>query len=426
MMKTLLFMVLTLTPSIACGAEPFARTSIEDGGKVVPGQQVRVDVDVFVPDFFTSPPQFPLFDLPNALVTLPEERSENIVQTVDGIQYSGIRKAYAIVPQVSGTFTLPEVDIDLGYSVDGKPTKALVKMPSVSFTVAGSTSANQQPIAFAARNLTIEQSFDQNGRSLKVGDALVRTITIIAEDTQAMLIPPVAVGNTAGLRQYAKPPKIEDGISVGRETASRRIETYVYAADKDGSFVIPAASFTWYDVASGETKSASLPSIPVTVSAGLSETAIKPVLDQVQSASPHVYRQKIALAILVLLAVAAVAWTGPRLLPILARKLREIRQRYRASHSYRLKSLRHVIRSGDDMEIYSGLRTWSQSLGYRTMEDWVCDGPADLKIQVDSLSRKLFRSGSSDNIDRKKLIADIGFHRLKSRQRATPLPPLNP
>lgn len=425
MMKLLVAILLLLVPSLACPAEPLARASVEDNGKIVPGQQVRVDVDVLTPDFFTSPPQFPLFDIPDALVTLPEERSQNLTETIDGTQYSGIRKAYLVVPQMSGTFVVPETRIEFGYSVDGKPAKGTVEMPSVSFTVAAPASNGQQPIIFAASNLSIEQSLDPAKPPIKAGDALVRTITVTAEDTQAMMFPPVDVGTVAGLRQYPKPPKIEDGIEAGRNTASRRTETYVYTADKDGSFVLPAISYRWFDVASHEAKTALLPAVTVTVSATASETAIKPVLDEKPQQSPHIARQKIALAIVLALAAAALAWSARRLAPTLARYAQEARLRHRASYGYRLKSLKATIRSGSDRHIYAGLHDWSRSLGYRTLDDWVRGGPDELKQQVNQLSRRLFQE-SGDGVDRQKLAAHVDFQLKHDAGRVSTLPPLNP
>jgi hypothetical protein len=91
MMKWLPLLASLLTsPSYAAG--PFARASIEATEGIVPGQQIRLIVEVFAPDFFTAPPEFPLFDIPNALVTFSADRAQNMVQTIDGQQYSGIRK----------------------------------------------------------------------------------------------------------------------------------------------------------------------------------------------------------------------------------------------------------------------------------------------------------------------------------------------
>ncbi len=425
MMKTLLAIALLLTPSFALGAEPFARATVEAGSDIVPGQQVRVDVDIYVPDFFTSPPQFPLFDLPNALVTLPEKRSENLTQTIDGVQYAGIRKTYAVVPQVSGTFTLPQFGVEFGYSSEGKLTKATVNIPSVSFTVGGSAGQGQQ-VTFAASDLTVEQAFDRDARSMKVGDALTRTITITAQNTQAIMIPPLDPGIVSGLRRYENAPAIQDGIDVGRDTASSRTETYVYTADKEGSFVIPAVSYTWFDISSHDSKSASLPAMTVNVSAAhTTSTAIEPVLEDAPRPLPHVSRQRIATAILSLLALAALVWIGGRLLPALESRFRLAKERYHASHGSRLKAVRRTIATGSEMEIYAQLVDWSRKLGHRTLDDWLRDAPDELRSQIDILSRTLF-SSAGGTIDRTKLATTIDFRKADAPVMETGLPPLNP
>ncbi|MFW8585912.1 hypothetical protein ACOJBM_16780 [Rhizobium beringeri] len=257
---------------LACGpgfaAEPFARASIEGAEGIVPGQQVHVVVDVFAPEFFTSPPQFPLFDVPDALVTLSTDRAQNLMQTIEGTQYAGIRKSYAVVPEKAGSFQLPVVEIDLGYSSNGNSTKAIVKIALPSFEVGASS--HQPAMPFAARGLTMTESFDRDPASLKAGDALVRTIVIFAEDTQAMLIPPITLGDAAGLARYVKPPLLADGVKqrgIGRtvETGSTRTETVVYTTSSEGSFSLPSISYSWFDVDGHANTSATLPAVALVV-----------------------------------------------------------------------------------------------------------------------------------------------------------------
>ena len=88
--------------------------------------------------FLTSPPQFPLFDVPDAIVTLPDDRAQNMVETIDGVQYAGIRRTYAVIPEASGTFTLPPVVITFGYSQDGKPVAGENRVACGAFHRGGS------------------------------------------------------------------------------------------------------------------------------------------------------------------------------------------------------------------------------------------------------------------------------------------------
>lgn len=408
----------------ALAAEPFARAAIEGSGEIVPGQQVRLTVDVFVPNFFTSPPQFPLFDVPNAMVTLPEERSVNLTQTIDGVQYSGIRRSYAIVPEASGPYSLPDIPIELGYGVDGKPTKATVTMPGISFTVGGNALPSQP--GFVAHGLTIEQSFDRDPTKLKAGDAFSRTITITALDTQAMMMPPVELGSAAGLQQYVKPPKIEDGIEMNRETASRHTETIVYTAPAAGTFDIPAVSYPWFDVDSKAEKTATLPDIKVTVGAAAAKEAIAPQLEQQEDRRS----QQISIWLIAAVAVvlAAVAFLLRQLIPRFAAwrtKHRDLRQN---SRSYRLHRMKQTIRSGNETAVYAALQAWAFQCGYRTIADWLArESSPVLRQQIELLERKLFGAQVGPDIDRAAIIRAVARRDATIRDRKPPaLPPLNP
>ena len=129
-MRKVIALLLALSALPAIAAEPFARSAIEKTDTIVPGQQLRLTVDVFAPCFFTSPPDLPLFEMEDALVTLPEERAQNLVETIDGVQYAGIRRQYAIVPERAGSFSIPPISINFAYSADGAPTRGTVKSPT--------------------------------------------------------------------------------------------------------------------------------------------------------------------------------------------------------------------------------------------------------------------------------------------------------
>lgn len=422
-MRAICFIAILLLPLQALAAEPFARATLEDGGRIVPGQQVYVTVDVFAADFFTSPPQFPLFDLPNALVTLPEERRQNLVQTIDGTQYSGIRQRYAIVPEAPGTYTLPAIEIELGYSADGKVTHAIARTDPVSFSAQAGPGTSA---TFAARNVIVGQTFDRNPASLKAGDAVVQTITITAEDTQAMMIPPLSASAVPGLERYAKMPKIEDGISVNRETASRRTETYIYTTAAEGHFTIPAVEYRWLDIDHDEMKIARLPAVEVVVAPASAQTGIAPELAPA-SAPPFEHRRLVALKIVALLGLAAVLWAVRGLPGTIGRALSAGRARFKASRRYRLRRLRHVVATEDPAQVYAALQTWSRSEGFRTLKGWATIAHPNLPAAVESLEKTLFSPQGGD-FNRSRLAELAGLHAPPNSQKPWPyaLPPLNP
>ncbi|TCU08393.1 BatD family protein [Rhizobium sullae] len=428
-MKFLVVLIVLLTCARAFAAEPFGRASIEGAGGMVPGQQVHVVVDVFAPDFFTSPPQFPLFEVPDALVTLSDDRPQNLVQTIDGVQYSGIRRSYAVVPEKAGSFPLPEIDIDLGYSANGNPVKTQVKIALPSFKVAPASGQTSTP--FAARNLTVTQSFDRDPASLRVGGAVVRTIVIFAEDTQAMLMPPLDLAQVAGLATYAKPPLLADGVErrgIGRsvETGSTRTETIVYTTSSEGRFSLPAISYSWFDVDGHANAAATLPAVGLVVAAPTTpRTRIDPKLDQESAPSRGMTRGLLTVMLLgaVDLAAALFAW---RRYPAIRAGLKRFREQRRNSPHRRLRRLQTVIRVGRDDAIYRALQDWSRRLGFRTVTAWVdAQGNPRLAAQVALLERRLFRSRDAQ-LDRTALASAIALPAAEREDAKSALPDLNP
>ncbi|MDK4742517.1 BatD family protein [Rhizobium sp. CNPSo 3464] len=425
-------LALSLLAATSClAAEPFARASVDDDGQIVPGQQVHVIVDVFVPDFFTSPPQFPLFDLPNAVVTLANERPQNLLQTIDGVQYSGIRRTYAVVPEVLGTFTLPSVPIELGYSEDGRRVKGTVQLPSIGFNVIGSASGQQTP-AFAARQIALTQSFDRNPSQLKVGDAIVRTVTVFGEDTQAMMIPQVVIGEAAGLRQYQKPPQIADNIVSGNTTGSRRIETIVYTADKAGTFRIPAVSYPWFDVDAHQARTTTLPTVAVTViDAPASSDIIAPELRQETAPSRSRTLTAAALASGCALCVA-VLWAGRRFLPRFSNGMRAWRRPRPNSEHVEFKRLMNSIAGDEESAVYQALMRWTRVVGYSSISTWMtASSDPDLRSQIEAIEKALFGSGTDGAPFDRQALADAvrRSHIAKPAPgslRGGALPPLNP
>ncbi|MGO6687201.1 hypothetical protein [Rhizobium leguminosarum] len=417
--------------ALACGqaiaAEPFGRAAIEGAERIVPGQQVHVVVDIFAPDFFTSPPQYPLFEVPAALVTLSDDRAQNLVQTIADVQYSGIRRSYVIVPEKTGSFVLPEIAVDLGYSANGSAIKAQVHVALPAFEAAAAPGQTTRP--FAARDLTVTPSFDRSPAGLKAGDALVRTIVVFAEDTQAMLIPPVDLGRAAGVAQYVKPPLLTDGVEqrgIGRsvETGSTRTETVVYTASAEGSFQAPPVSYQWFDLDAHAGATATLPAVDIVVAKAPSTERIDPQFDpsgedQGKNAWPVV----LLLCGLACLA-AVVAWQRGSAILAWAERRRTSR---RNSPQRRLRRLRTIIRVGPDPAIYRALQDWSLSLGFRSVSDWAeAQGNPRLSAQVTILERRLFRSRDMQ-LDRGKFADAITLAATnKGRARKSALPDLNP
>ena len=246
---------------------PVVRVHVDAKAPILVGQQVKIEVQVLVPNFFMSPPRFPSLDIPGAVVTMPDESGVNLNDKIGGEDYAGIQKTYVFVAQQAGEFTLPPARITFKYAaVPGKATDGVVALPPQKITVALPAGAPAGVPAGPVARVTITQALDRGVEGLVAGDALTRTIEVFAERTPAMMIPPPRFDAPAGVRAYPRDPVLRDE-TVDRVgfVGGRRTDTVTYVFGTAGDFTLPAIEIAWLDPATGKQQVARAPAIQVSV-----------------------------------------------------------------------------------------------------------------------------------------------------------------
>ena len=358
--------------NVALAADPFARATLATKGTIYAGQQVEVDVDVFAPNYFLSPPQFPLFDLPGTIVTMPDDRGLNLNETIDGVDFSGIRKTYVITPQAAGDYTLPPVDIPFGYAaVPGETTQGRVKLPTLRLTVTEVPGGADGKAGVTAEKVTITQVFDRDPASLRAGDALVRTVTFEADGLAAMMIPEPSFEAPAGVKVYVHDPLLSEhrsdrGVFLGgvrKDTA-----TYVFA--KAGTYTIPAISLQWFNPSLGKTQTAEAPLAKVSVAAAPADaTALAPPHPPPENA-PFDWQWWVG-AGLVVVALALLIHFAAVMAGRIQAWFDEIRTRKAQSEATAFHRVDEGCRSGDAERFEAAIDAWSRKTGNVPMTQWL-------------------------------------------------------
>ncbi len=374
-----------------------------------------------------SPPQFPLFDLPNAVVVL-EDGAVNLNETVGGVDFAGIRRSYLVTPQAPGDYALPEATITFTYAaVPGQASQGSVPLPSATFTVEGVAGAAVAPPA--ATRVEISQTVEPDSGRLKVGDALVRTIVVTADGMQAMLIPAPRFSAPDGVRLYGHDPKLVDERSPrGEFVGGRRTDTATYVFERAGSFVLP-------EVAIGE--DASAPAIDVEVSAAAAASPLAPpVPDQAPTQGATVDRKR-ALALLAagLLAAAVLAVALRAMIPRWLAELRSWHEARKTSEAARFRLFRQACRHGDGAAVYARLDEWARQGRLGPLPDWLrrCGGDAAGRTYEAFMAARFGgRQAAGEAIDYARLErAFVDARRAwldtaSAAGRMPALPPLNP
>lgn len=395
-----IIVLLFALPGTLLAAEPFARAEVLTKGKIVAGQQVEIAVDIYVPNFFKGAPDFPLFPLEGAIVTLPEQRALNLNETIDEVDYSGIRKSYMVMAQHAGDFAFPPLKFDVAYADDdGKTVEGKATLPKLTFTAGDVPGDWGDQTPLVTTSLKVTQTLDRDPAKLKVGEALVRTVSLIADDTQPMMLPELDFAAPDNVKVYRADPSLVDaGQDKDNPDAAIRKERVTYVVDKAGRNTIPAIDVRWFNSESGKMESAEAPAVTLSVAANpaaqvIPASAPSQSLDQIATrravTRSLIHTALVALAALVLYFLFYLAelrlraWLG-----------RVAAQRAQSEHTYFKQALR-ALTGPEPTAGLTALDRWTQRMGYRSSTQWVeATGSVELKTTFHAFQRSLFRDGS--------------------------------
>jgi hypothetical protein len=387
-----------LSVAAAMAAEPLARARLRQQGTIYVGQQVLVDVDVLVPNYFMQPPQFPEIELPDAIVTLQDEQAFNFSETIDGTSYSGIRRSYAITPQREGEFTLPAAEIAFGYAaVPGKTTQGKTALPQLRLIVDPFPATAAGKTGMVASKVTVMQELHPDPQGLKAGDTLLRTITIQAEGLQAMMIPPPDFSAVEGVRIYRSAPVLSDERArTGSSTAGIRKDVVQYLFDSPGQYELPAVELAWFNPATGATETASASLVMVTVAkAPPFATGLAP---------PPSQPETVSFAWRLLIAIAAGVAVSALTICLFAYALKRLEKVWEANRSSELESEVSCFRRVEDAcqdavpsDIAKALDIWSRKAGTAPLSPWFARFADHETIKMfDRLQRILYREEKAE------------------------------
>lgn len=225
-------------------------------------------------------------DISDALIQqLGETRKLDTI--IDGIRYQGFELKYSIHPQSPGELIIPSLTFTgvaaeprdpfaSMFSSGGKPV--IARSPEISIEVKprpDNYPANEPWLP--ARNLTIQEKWSQPLSSVKVGDAITRTVTVKAWGLSAAQLPPVLMAQPEGVNSYPDKSATED-LETANGVQGQRTDSIAMIPTRSGKITLPAIDYTWFDTESGEVKTARLPAIEIDVAADPSANALPPPL----------------------------------------------------------------------------------------------------------------------------------------------------
>jgi hypothetical protein len=400
-------------------APPVVRATVSPETVSV-GEPAELRITVLAPTWFPEPPQFPSFEIPNALVRLPPNSSRSTWATVDGERWNGVTRRYQIYPLIGARFTLGGEMLRATVADPGKSAQSYeVAVPELELLAKVPAGAEGIDPFVAGTRFDVDRTLDADVDQLDIGSAVVVTFTAELEGLHAMFIPPLSPAiDMAGVSVYLDTPKIEDA-----ELARRR-EKMTLVFDAGGQFTIPATRFDWWNTETSTVETVSIPALTLDVAGPpLPEDAVDAATDEPDA--PGWPRVALGLLLVVLLAI----WLGPSALE----QIRRLRAARRASESYAFQRLCEALRRQDARNAQHALITWLTRLDPELDSQGFAAqfGDPGLGRELDVLSRNLHGSAGHGTVaftDIEQGLVRARRRLLEQRESASQvsLPPLNP
>ncbi|MGF6306274.1 hypothetical protein ABIB82_000306 [Bradyrhizobium sp. i1.8.4] len=421
--------------------EPIVQLTI-DPPRVVVGQPAALHIVVLAPNYMTSPPELPSFQLRNAVTR--QLQSVNTNDQRDGVSYAGVRFEYAIYPQEPGTYAISGKKVHIKYAAEPPATREVeIALTGRSFEAFIPDAAAELRPFLSASKLTVEQEVKRSSDQLKAGDAVTRTVTIRAEGTPAMLLPPHAFAAVDGLRLYPAQPSLEDRTDRRTDaTTSTRVDSATYMLERPGDYSLPAIDIGWWNIGSGKLEVVHLDAVPLKVAvnpaAGSPAPAVQSSKSWTWDGFVDILAEHWLAMLLTLVGIGALVWFAPGVLRRIADDHHRRRQAYLRSEAFAFGRLRRAGRQHDARAVYFALLDWLPHLDAAPPNNTLgafkaiaCD--AALDQQLGALERELFGAPhTSDPWSPRQLLQGVtaarrSLHPHAARHRNTRLPQhLNP
>ncbi len=220
----------------------------------------------------------------------------------DGYLYEVVERRYALFPQQPGTLHLPKLRLDAqvasaaaGLDPFGHPLQQVRRFSApLDIRVEPKPADLGGRTWLPARDLTLQDDWQQHPPPLRVGEPATRTLVLRAPGLPAAHLPELKIPVPAGWKSYPDQPARQDETDATGVIGTLQ-QKLALVPTRPGPVELPAIDLDWYDVATRQWRRAHLDPVKATVApaaAGAVAAALPPAtqpataLPLPQAASP--------------------------------------------------------------------------------------------------------------------------------------------
>lgn len=175
-------------------------------------------------------------------------KDHNYSRNINNLTYTIVERRYALSPQKSGELQIPSFALSAIVINDKNQSENRTVM-SNDLTLKVKPKPANYPANVAwlpAKNITLEEKWNQPLDKVLQGDTLTRSITITAQGLTSQQIGPLPTPSILGVRAYPDQPKLQDTWQQNIATGSRE-EQQVLIPIQTGDVTIPEIKVAWWN-----------------------------------------------------------------------------------------------------------------------------------------------------------------------------------
>jgi hypothetical protein len=231
-------------------------------------------------------------------------KDKNFETLRNGMRYKVTERSYAIYPQKSGDVDIAPVVFD-GDIVQGGGGGGLFALDPFNQSVRHKRlrsktehiTVKAMPTAFhgrqwlPARSLQLDDNWSPDPPKFAVGQAVTRTVAIMADGLTASQLPALDSAAIDGLKQYPDQPALKDTQDSSGVTGLRT-EKIAYIPTRTGKVTLPAIKLAWWNTATDKMEVAGLPARTFTVAPAPADGNAPPPASVLKTPAPAVPQQQ--------------------------------------------------------------------------------------------------------------------------------------
>ncbi|WP_170309597.1 BatD family protein [Litorilituus lipolyticus] len=224
------------------------------------GQPVVISIEIATNRWFSSGTRVKPFKLSNTVILAHSELAINGSRRINGETWSTQTREITLYPTKQGDYQLPPIEVFVSVNteqygiVEGTSTTEALHFSTV---LPEALAEIQHYIVSPKVTVEIDGTLN-NEEPYSLGEAISQTITITAENTPAMMIPPLELPTIEGVSIYQTPTRIFDKSNRG-SLLGTRIESNTYIFEFSGTYQIAEQTVFWWNTQTQQLEQITIP-----------------------------------------------------------------------------------------------------------------------------------------------------------------------